>query len=38
MQNKAVYSNRLGNISLAEKKNYYSIVVGEAAEQWFFKK
>ena len=33
-----VYSKRLGNISIAEKKKYYSIVVGEAAEQWFFKK
>ncbi|RLE09006.1 hypothetical protein DRJ00_05285, partial [Candidatus Aerophobetes bacterium] len=33
-----VYSKRLGNISIAEKKNYYTITVLEAAEQWFFKK
>jgi len=38
MQNKAVYSNRLGNVSIAEEKDYYSIIVGEAAKQWFFKK
>ena len=31
-----VYSKRLGNISIAEKKNYYTINVLEAAEQWFF--
>jgi len=31
-----VYSKRLGNISVAEKKNYYTINVLEAAEQWFF--
>jgi len=33
-----IYSKRLGNISVAEEKNYYAITVGEAAEQWFFKK
>jgi len=33
-----IYSKKLGNISVAEKKDYYSITVAEAAEQWFFKK
>jgi len=32
-----VYSKKLGNISVAQEKDYYSITIAEAAEQWFFK-
>jgi len=32
-----IYSKKLGNISVAEEKDYYNITVLEAGEQWFFK-
>jgi len=31
-----VYSRKLGNISVAKKRRYYHVTVGDAAEQWFF--
>ena len=32
-----VYNAKLGNIENAEEEGYYSVVVGDAAEQWFWK-
>jgi len=32
-----IYSKKLGNISVAEEKDYYNITPLEAGEQWFFK-
>ena len=32
-----VYNANLGNIENAEDEGYYSVVVGDAAEQWFWK-
>jgi hypothetical protein len=32
-----VYNANLGNIGIAEEKGYYSVVVGDAAEQWYWK-
>jgi hypothetical protein len=33
-----IYSKNLGNIGISEEWGYYSVVVGDAAEQWFWKK
>ena len=32
-----IYDVNLGNIGVAEERGYYSVVVGDAAEQWFWK-
>jgi peptide/nickel transport system substrate-binding protein len=32
-----VYNKNLGNISIAEDWGFYSVVVGDAAEQWYWK-
>ena len=32
-----VYDVNLGNVGVAEERGYYSVVVGEAGEQWFWK-
>ena len=32
-----VYNINLGNIGIAEEMGYYSVVVGDAAEQWYWK-
>ena len=32
-----VYNVNLGNVGIAEEQGYYSVVVGDAAEQWYWK-
>ena len=32
-----IYDVNLGNVGIAEERGYYSVVVGDAAEQWFWK-
>ena len=32
-----IYDVNLGNVGVAEERGYYSVVVGEAGEQWFWK-
>ena len=32
-----IYDINLGNVGVAEERGYYSVVVGDAAEQWFWK-
>ena len=32
-----IYNKNLGNIGISEERSYYSVVVGDAAEQWFWK-
>ena len=32
-----IYDVNLGNVGVAEERGYYSVVVGDAAEQWFWK-
>ena len=32
-----IYSKELGNIGIAKEKDYWTVTVADAAEQWFFK-
>ena len=32
-----IYSKELGNIAIAKEKDYWTVTVADAAEQWFFK-